>query len=134
MAWPATGVGFAPTTQPIPAAVIVGPPGSIAPPINDIETGVLQVAHDHPLILEDPGPLATMEGFGDSTLDLVLRCYLPDLENRLSVVSQLHTEIDRKFREASIEIAFPQRDIHIRSIQGPLKTVAEKSESELPFS
>jgi small-conductance mechanosensitive channel len=28
--------------------------------------------------------------------------------------------IDRVFREEGIEIAFPQRDIHIRSIQGPV--------------
>ncbi len=38
-----------------------------------------QVALDHPVVLKDPQPTATFEGFGDSTLNLVLRCYLPNL-------------------------------------------------------
>ncbi len=77
---------------------------------------LLQVAHDHPLILEDPAPIATFEGFGDSTLNLILRCYLPDLSHRLSTVTELHTAIDKLFKEAGIEIAFPQQDLHIRSV------------------
>ena len=34
----------------------------------------------------------------------------------LKVMSDLHQEIDRSFHEANIEIAFPQRDLHLRSI------------------
>jgi potassium efflux system protein len=75
-----------------------------------------QVCTDHPLTLTDPGPNATFEGFGDNTLNFVVRTYLPDLDNRLSVIDALHTSIDRVFREASIEIAFPQQDLHLRSV------------------
>ena len=75
-----------------------------------------QIADEHPLVLKDPPPVVGFEGFGDSCLDLVLRCYLPNLDNRQKVVTQLHVAIDRKFREAGIEIAFPQRDVHIRSL------------------
>ena len=53
--------------------------------------------------------------FGESSLDFELRAYLYDIEYILDVVSKLHFAIDRKFREHNIEIAFPQRDIHIRS-------------------
>ena len=67
------------------------------------------------LVLDEPGPLATFEQFADSTLNLVLRAYLPDLDNRLGTISELHTEIDKRFAEAGIEIAFPQRDLHLRS-------------------
>ncbi len=77
---------------------------------------LLEVANQHPLILDDPEPSVTFEAFGDSALNFVLRCYLPDLENRLKTVHELHMEIDRRFREAKIEIAFPQRDIHVRSL------------------
>lgn len=79
---------------------------------------LLQAAADHPLVLEDPGPVATFESFGDSTLDLLLRCYLPDLDNRLAVITALHESIDALFREAGIEISFPQQDIYIRSLPG----------------
>jgi potassium efflux system protein len=29
---------------------------------------------------------------------------------------ELHLSIDKAFREAGIEIAFPQRDLHLRSV------------------
>ena len=86
---------------------------------------LLQAAQDHPLILEDPAPVSTFEGFGDSTLNLVLRCYLPDLSQRLSTVTELHTTIDTAFKEAGIEIAFPQRDLHIRSVGQAFNVVTE---------
>ncbi len=75
-----------------------------------------QIAEEHPLILEDPAPIVGFEGFGDSCLDLVLRCFLPNLDNRPKVLTQLHIAIDRRFKDAGIEIAFPQRDVHIRTM------------------
>ncbi|QDV47078.1 Miniconductance mechanosensitive channel MscM precursor [Stieleria neptunia] len=77
---------------------------------------LLKAANDHPLILDDPPSLATFEGFGDNALNLSLRTYLPTLDNRLEVIHQLHTEIDQAFRRAGIEVAFPQRDLHIRTM------------------
>lgn len=81
-----------------------------------------QVLHKHQEVLDDPMPIVTFEGFGDSTLDLVVRCYLAKLDNRLQTIHDLHTAIDQAFREAGIEIAFPQRDIHIRSGGEPQTT------------
>jgi potassium-dependent mechanosensitive channel len=77
---------------------------------------LLKICVDHPLLLSEPASRVTFEGFGDNTLNFVVRTYLPDLDNRLAVIDDLHTNIDRAFREAKIEIAFPQRDLHLRSI------------------
>lgn len=79
---------------------------------------LVEIAQKNPYMMKDPPPIATFEGFGDSTLNLVLRCYLPNLENRLQVINDLHTSIDKAFRDAQIEIAFPQRDLHIRTAPG----------------
>jgi potassium efflux system protein len=76
---------------------------------------MLDVADDHPRVLEDPAPQATFEQFGDSSLNLVLRAFIPNLENRIRTITDLHTEIDKRFAAAGIEIAFPQRDVHIRN-------------------
>ncbi|WP_417383120.1 mechanosensitive ion channel domain-containing protein [Gimesia sp.] len=73
----------------------------------------MKILTDHPLILEDPAPSITFESFGDSTLNLILRAYLPDLEKRLVVIHQIHTAIHEQYAKAGIEIAFPQRDIHL---------------------
>jgi len=77
-----------------------------------------EIAAAHPAVLEDPGPQINFESFGDSTLDLSIRCYLPNMDNRMRTVTELNEEIDRRFGEAGIEIAFPQRDLHIRSMTG----------------
>jgi potassium efflux system protein len=74
-----------------------------------------EVAAEHPQILDDPAPVVTFEGFGDNALNLFLRCYLETLEFRLAVITELHQAINDKFRAAGIGIAFPQRDIHLRS-------------------
>jgi potassium efflux system protein len=83
---------------------------------------LLDVASSHDNVMAEPAPMATFEQFADSTLNLVLRCYVPDLDYRLRTISELHTEINRRFAEAGIEIAFPQQDIHIRSGLEALKT------------
>ena len=77
---------------------------------------LIRVAREHPLVMSDPKPMTSFEGFGDNTLNLTLRAYLPSLECRLATTTELHVAIDKAFREAGIEIAFPQRDLHIRSM------------------
>lgn len=90
---------------------------------------LLEVACDHPRILDDPPPVATFEAFADSSLSLSLRAFVPDMDNRLATITDLHTEIDRRFKEAGIEIAFPQRDLHIRTLPpGMTVTPAERSD------
>jgi potassium efflux system protein len=91
---------------------------------------LLAAAAEHPLVLKDPNPMATFEGFGDNSLNFVLRAFLPSLENRLDVVHELHTAIDRSFRSAGLEIAFPQRDLHIRSIPTALRLALAEDERE----
>jgi potassium efflux system protein len=86
---------------------------------SDTETArnlLLKIARNHPLLLTDPAPAACFEAFGDSSLSLVLRAFLPTFENRLNVIHELHTAIHREFASAGIEIPFPQRDLHVRSI------------------
>jgi potassium efflux system protein len=53
--------------------------------------------------------------FGESSLDFELRVWVMDADFRVKVQSELHQEIDRSFRDANIEIPFPQQDLHLRS-------------------
>ena len=54
-------------------------------------------------------------GFGDSSLDFELRVWIRQIEKRWGVTSDLNFAIDKAFREAEIEIPFPQRDLHVKS-------------------
>ncbi|MEM7474368.1 MAG: mechanosensitive ion channel domain-containing protein [Planctomycetota bacterium] len=82
---------------------------------------VREICQEHGGILREPGPVVTFEGFGDNTLNLVLRAYLATLDNRLSTVHELHEQIYRSFNEAGIEIAFPQLDLHLRTVPEELQ-------------
>lgn len=91
------------------------------------------ICDEHPNVAEDPVPIITFEGFGDSTLNLVVRCYLKTLDVRLKTIHELHTEINERFTAEGIEIAFPQRDLHIRSLpqgfQAIMQTTGEQQTS-----
>jgi small-conductance mechanosensitive channel len=63
-----------------------------------------------------PAPQALFLNFGESALDFELRAWVWDADEVIRVKSELHQAIDRSFREAGIEIAFPQRDLHLRSV------------------
>jgi potassium efflux system protein len=93
---------------------------------------LVKIAKEHPLIVDDPPPQATFEEFGDSSLLIVTRCFISmrDISSRIKVIDELHSIIDTKFRQAEIEIAFPQRDLHIRSFSPPVSV--ESRNGSLP--
>jgi len=70
----------------------------------------------HETTLADPPPEALFMGFGDSSLDFQLRVWVKEIQSRLQVRSTILIEIERRFRESGIEIPFPQRDLHVRSV------------------
>jgi len=76
-----------------------------------------EAADENQHVIKDPEPIVTFEGFGDNSLTLVLRCYLDNLDYRLTVTTELHQTINDKLEAAGISIAFPQRDIHLRSAE-----------------
>ena len=78
---------------------------------------VSEAARQHERVLDDPEPLVTFENFGDSALTIVLRAYIASMDFRLLTQSELNEDINRRFAEAGIEIAFPQRDIHLDTPQ-----------------
>jgi potassium efflux system protein len=83
--------------------------------IERAESILLDLAQRHPQVLNDPKPNVQFIRFGDSTLDFELRVFIPSIAEFLPVRHGLLKSIIVSFREAGIEIAFPQRDLHIRS-------------------
>jgi potassium efflux system protein len=75
---------------------------------------LMEIAHAHPQIVKSPPPAALFLGFGDSALEFELRCIVSDVEKGLSVKSDLHYAIIKRFREAAIEIPYPQRELRWR--------------------
>lgn len=81
---------------------------------------LLKIAEDDEFVLASPRPTAFFLEFGDSTLNLELRAFVNSIDDFMVVRDSLHDAIDQAFRDAGIEIAFPQRDVHVRSISDGL--------------
>lgn len=79
----------------------------------------LEAASEVERVLPEPQSACLMKGFGDSSVDLELRFWIRDPENGVSnIKSQILLLIWDKFHEHAIEIPFPQRDLHLRSVFG----------------
>ncbi|MEM9802699.1 MAG: hypothetical protein AAGA20_20400 [Planctomycetota bacterium] len=78
-------------------------------------TRLLEAGRASTYSVDEPAPNVVFKGFGDSSLDFELRVFVNGREAYPRVVHDLHMRIDASFREAEIEISFPQRDLHIRS-------------------
>jgi potassium-dependent mechanosensitive channel len=74
---------------------------------------LLEAAEENENVLDDPKPFVMFDGFGADALNLVLRAYLGSLDNRGATISALNLAINDKFNAAGINIAFPQRDLHL---------------------
>jgi len=72
-------------------------------------------------IVSWPSPDVLFLDFGDSSLNFQLRCFTSDVSSRITTSSSLRFEIDRLFREAGIEIPFPQRVVHMASDENKTK-------------
>ncbi|MCH8568100.1 MAG: mechanosensitive ion channel [Balneolales bacterium] len=76
---------------------------------------IKSVAISHSEVLAEPAPVVLLKHFGDSSWDMLLRCWIENPKRHPFVASDLRCEIVRAFRKNNIEIPFPQRDLHLRS-------------------
>lgn len=84
--------------------------------IHKVKEILEAVAHEHPEVITDgraTGPKALFMEFGDSALEFELRVRILRIPRRFDVTSELNFAIDKQFREAGIQIPFPQRDLHV---------------------
>ncbi len=112
--------------------------------IELVRRTLLEIPDHLPQILQYPKPDVLFMDHGDSALIFRLR-YWARVDHYFSTSTDVRFALDHRFRELGIEIAFPQRDLHIRSddtramakapeseppIQSPDKETASKSERE----
>ena len=91
--------------------------------VSKVREALVAVGRENPQTLKEPAPSVFLDKFGDNSIDFELVVWSSEMSDRPGRYrSDLNFAIEEKFREAGIEIAFPQRDLHIRS--GVLKVEA----------
>lgn len=82
-----------------------------------------QAALHQPRVLADPAVQVYLKSFGDNGIDLELSVWINDPEaGQLGLCSDINLEIWNNFRQAGIEIPYPQRDLRI--VGGPPSAIA----------
>jgi potassium efflux system protein len=69
-------------------------------------------------VLLAPPPMALFVRFGESAIELVLRFWTADFDRWQQLASDVLIEVHASLGRAGIEIPFPQRDLHIRTVDG----------------
>lgn len=76
-----------------------------------VEETLLDIADNEPLVLETPSSAVRFQAFDDSGITAQLQCHIKRPGLRSQAKHQLIQRIDDRFREESIKIPFPQREV-----------------------
>ena len=90
-------------------------------PLEKVLDILKRAGTEHSEVLSYPPVSPIFVGFGNSSIDFELRVWIHTIDDRLKIRSELGVIVDRLFREEGIEIPFPQRDLHLRSVDSNLK-------------
>ncbi len=83
---------------------------------KEIEKIVLTVAEKEPEVMVYKKPVIRFIGYGENSIDFQLLIWIDVRETgRRNIRSLLYFKIFDAFKQANIEIPFPQQDVHIRS-------------------
>jgi small-conductance mechanosensitive channel len=83
---------------------------------------LMDIGTSHPLVLRNPEPFVLFQAFADSSLIFELRVHLADITMSPVVQNDVRFAIMKRFREAGIEIPFPQRDINVKTVMDETTT------------
>jgi potassium efflux system protein len=75
---------------------------------------LLRIAKAEPRVLLTPAPEVRLDAFADSALLFALLVWIGSPKDDLRIASAIRFEVYNAFREAKIEIPFPQRELRLR--------------------
>lgn len=81
---------------------------------------MIEAASKPERVLADPSPRVWLKGFGDSSVDHEILVWISDPEDGVgNVQSEILNALWLLFKQNGVEIPFPQRDVHIRTMSAP---------------
>jgi potassium-dependent mechanosensitive channel len=96
--------------------------------IDLVQNTLMEISRERSDVLKYPRPQVIFIDHAASALIFELRVWV-GVDDYWIVPSQIRNEIDRRFNELGIEIAFPQMDVHIRSLPAQIAPAALTGDS-----
>jgi small-conductance mechanosensitive channel len=91
---------------------------------------LVEAAKKHEDVLDDPPPVGLFVGFGDSSLDFLLRFWTTQFDRWRRVCSQVAVTVNDDLATAGIEIPFPQRDLHLKSMEETVRQAITRGRND----
>ena len=93
--------------------------------LDHVRAVMLEQAMSHPRVMQTPEPEFKFLNFGDSSLDVSLRCRVGDVADQFQVQCDLREMVLKRFRDENIEIPFPQRVVTSVTEPSVIKTAKD---------
>lgn len=91
-----------------------------------------EIGEDQPLVLISPAPVVQFTGFGQEGLTFELRVFLSDINQGVSVGTEMRHLILERFRAEGIEIPYATRNVWLRNAdEADLLKTAKNAKQEL---
>jgi small-conductance mechanosensitive channel len=100
--------------------------------VSLVMKSLLECAKENPTVMRVPEPRVYFMGFGESSLNFELRVHISDIDKWYPVQTELLQKIDQSFQESGVEIPFPQRDLHVRSLEEAPTPILKSPEDQHP--
>ncbi len=102
--------------------------------LHQVRKIAIEVARRTPRVLAFPQPLCHVIGFGDSSVNLLLRFWIEDpADGVTNIKGDVLLGLWDAFHQNNIEFPFPQRDLHIRDLPTGALAQREASPSRGPI-
>jgi len=84
--------------------------------IDQVIDTLATIADEHDDVCKSPEPRVRFRSFGEYSLDFELLCWIDQPIDRGRILHELNCAVYKAFQRAEIEIPFPQRDLHVRTM------------------
>jgi len=103
-------------------------------PTREVSRLIAEALEEHGRILKNPEPVILFEDFGDNALIFTVFFWveISSFMDFRIIASDMRYMIDKRFREAGITIAFPQRDVHLDHPRPIQVQILENQQIEKP--
>lgn len=84
--------------------------------VDKVQKILIDVAHNNERVVDEPASAVFCVELGDSSMNFEVRVFVKDMMDIMPLSHEIHASITRALTEAGINIPFPQRDIHVRTL------------------
>jgi small-conductance mechanosensitive channel len=94
---------------------------------HKVKSLLTNILVNHPDIIQNPAPVVLFSNMGESSLDFRLLFWTSNMGEWLRIQSEITFLVHDTLKENGIEIPFPQRDLHIKSIESELNITKKEN-------